>query len=99
MTADLPGCPNPARCASVGGLDLGEVTLGVDGATRDEPVALSQAVTDIGFRKPSGLAVLAASVALASQAGPLLLFDDSGSCAFVVSPGDDPINLAQHWPW
>ncbi|MEV7988652.1 hypothetical protein [Micromonospora sp. NPDC085948] len=100
VTADLPGCPNPARCASMGGLDLGEVTLGgVDGATRGEPAALNQAVTHIGFRKPSGLAVLAASVALASQAGPLLLLDDSGSCAFVVSPGDDPTNLAKHWPW
>ena len=60
---------------------------------------LNQAVTDIGFRKPSSRAVLAASVELASQAGPLLVLDDGGACAFVVSPGDDPANLAQHWPW
>ncbi|MGC5288651.1 hypothetical protein [Micromonospora sp. DT231] len=99
LVADLAGCPDPTTCASLGGLDLGEVRLGVDGASGDEPVALHQAVTDIGFRKPSGRAVLAASVALAVQAGPLLLLDDSGSCAFVVSPGDDPTNLAMHWPW
>ncbi|MCW3815747.1 hypothetical protein ONA91_14935 [Micromonospora sp. DR5-3] len=99
LIADLPDCPDPAMCASVGGLDLGEVRLGVDGASVDEPVELHQAVTDIGFRKPSSRAVLAASVALASQAGPLLVLDDSGACAFVVSPGDDPANLAQHWPW
>lgn len=99
VTSDLPGCPDRATCASMGGLDLGEVSLGVDGADGDEPVELDQAVTDIGFRKPSGTAVLAAVVALASQAGPLLVFDDSGEHVFVVSPGDDPTDLAQHWPW
>ncbi|WP_197699071.1 hypothetical protein [Micromonospora inositola] len=99
VASQLPGCPDPATCASVGGLDLGEVSLGVDGAGGDEPVKLDQAVTDIGFRKPSGGAVLAATVALASQAGPLLVFDDSGEHVFVVSPGDDPTHLAQHWPW
>ncbi|MFD6563185.1 hypothetical protein [Micromonospora profundi] len=99
VTSDLPGCPDPATCASMGGPDLGEVSLGVDGADGDEPVELDQAVTDIGFRKPSGTAVLAAAVALASHAGPLLVFDDSGEHVFVVSPGDDPTDLAQHWPW
>ncbi|MFG2059159.1 hypothetical protein ACGFI9_34595 [Micromonospora sp. NPDC048930] len=100
LTPDLPGCPDPATCASMGGLDLGEVSLGVvDRAAGDEPVELDQAVTDIGFRKPSGTAVLAAVVALASQAGSLLVFDDSGEHVFVVSPGDDPTHLAAHWPW
>ncbi|SCL57676.1 hypothetical protein GA0070606_2812 [Micromonospora citrea] len=100
LTWDLPGCPDPATCVSNGGLDLGEVSLGVvDGADGDEPVELDQAVTDIGFRKPSGSAVLATAVALASQAGPLLVFDDSGEKVFVVSPGDDPTHLARHWPW
>jgi hypothetical protein len=99
LTRDLPGCPDPATCASVGGLDLGEVSLGVDGADGDEPVVLDQAVTDIGFRKPSGTAVLAVVVALASQAGPLLVFDDSGEHMFVVSPGDDLTHLATLWPW
>lgn len=99
LTHDLPGCPDPATCASLGGLDLGEVSLGVDGADGDEPVELDQAVTDIGFRKPSGTAVLAAVVALASQAGPLLVVDDSGEHVFVVSAGDDPTHLATHWPW
>ncbi|QLQ35588.1 hypothetical protein [Micromonospora robiginosa] len=98
-TSDLPGCPDPATCASVGGLDLGEVSVGVDGAGGDEPVKLDQAVTDIGFRKPSGRGVLAATVALASQTGPLLVFGDSGEHVFVVSPGDDPTHLGQHWPW
>ncbi|MFI7606890.1 hypothetical protein ACIBTV_17350 [Micromonospora sp. NPDC049366] len=83
----------------MGGLDLGEVSLGVDGASGAEPVTLNQAVTDIGFRKPSGRAVLATVVALASQVGPMLVLDDDGAHAVVVSPDDDPANLAQHWPW
>ncbi|WP_406084440.1 hypothetical protein OHA01_08285 [Micromonospora zamorensis] len=99
VTGDLPGCPDPATCTSVGGMDLGEVSMGVDGAGGDEPVELDQAVADIGFRKPSGIAVLAAAVALAPQAGPLLVFDDSGEHVFVVSPGDDLAHLARHWPW
>lgn len=99
VTSDLPGCPDPATCASVGGLDLGEVSLGVDGAGGDEPVELGWAVTEVGFRKPSGSAVLAAVVALASHAGPLLVFDDGGEHVFVVSPDDDPTYLAGRWPW
>ncbi|MCW3820599.1 hypothetical protein ONA91_39825 [Micromonospora sp. DR5-3] len=94
-----PDCPDPATCPSVGGLDLGEVSLGVDGASGGEPAALNQAVADTGFRKPSGRAVLAAVVALASQAGPLLVLDDRGARAFVVSPGVDPAHLVGHWPW
>ncbi|WP_157742599.1 hypothetical protein [Micromonospora chokoriensis] len=73
--------------------------MGVDGASGDAPVELGQAVTDIGLRKPSGRAVLAATVALASQTGPLLVFGDSGEHVFVVAPGDDPTHLGQHWPW
>ncbi|MGK5672209.1 hypothetical protein ACSNOB_05110 [Micromonospora sp. URMC 106] len=99
LTRVLPGCPDPASCAAMGGLDLGEVSLGVDGADGDEPVELGQAVTDIGFRKPSGSAVLAAVVALASRAGPLLVFDDSGEQVFLVSPGEDSTHLAAYWPW
>jgi len=97
--AFLPSCTDPATCTSLGGLDLGEVRLRGDGASEDDPVELDQAVTDIGFRKPSASAVLAAAVALASQAGPLLVFDDSSEHVFVVSPGDDPSYLAEHWPW
>ncbi|GAB2943184.1 hypothetical protein GCM10027280_34830 [Micromonospora polyrhachis] len=99
LTRDLPGCPDPATCAAMGGLDLGEVSLGVDGVDGDEPVELGQVVTDIGFRKPSGSAVLAAVVALASRSGPLLVFDDSGEHVFVVSPGEEPAHLATRWPW
>jgi hypothetical protein len=43
--------------------------------------------------------VLAVVVALASQAGSLLVFDDIGEHMFVVSPGDDLTHLATHWPW
>ncbi|MET7833402.1 hypothetical protein [Micromonospora sediminicola] len=96
---DLPGCPDPATCASTGGRDLGEVSLGVDGADDDELVEPDRAVRDVGFRKPSGAAALAAVVALASRAGPLLVFDDGGAHAVAVSPGDDPADLARHWPW
>lgn len=99
VTRELPDCPDPAGCAPVGGLDLGEVSLGVEGVDTDQPVRLDQAVTDIRFRKPSGPAVLATAVTLASRAGPLLLFDDGGEHAFVVSPGDDPTLLTGHWPW
>jgi hypothetical protein len=42
---------------------------------------------------------LAAVVALAPKAGHLLVFDDSGENVFVVSPDDDPQQLAAHWPW
>jgi hypothetical protein len=99
VTRDLPGCPDPATCGSVGGLDLGEVSMGVDSAGGDEPVELNQAVTDVRCRKPSGGAVLAATVVLAVQAGPLLVFDDNGEHVFVVSPGANPRHLAEHWPW
>ncbi|MFI7213470.1 hypothetical protein ACIBP4_18665 [Micromonospora maritima] len=96
---DLPSCPDPATCASTGGRDLGEVSLGVDGVDGDEPVELDRAVRDLGFRKPSGTAALAAAMALASRAGPLLVVDDGVAHVVVVSPGDDPADLARHWPW
>ena len=99
VTNHLPGCPDPTTCSSTGGLDLGEIKLGVDGADGDEHLDLDQSVTDIGFRKPSGDAVLGAAVALASQSGHLLVFDDGGEHVFVVSPDDDLTHLAEHWPW
>ncbi|MFI2651820.1 hypothetical protein [Micromonospora fulviviridis] len=43
MASDLPRCSDPASCVSVDGVDLGEVSLGVDGADGDEPVKLNQA--------------------------------------------------------
>ncbi|GAA1420534.1 hypothetical protein ACFQZ4_06940 [Catellatospora coxensis] len=95
----LAVCPDHVNCSTVGGLDLGEVMLGVDGRSRSEPLEPGDAVTDIGFRKPAGGAVLAAILALASQSGPWLVCDDGGDCVFVVSPGDDPAHLAAHWPW
>lgn len=72
-------------------------TLEVDGAGDElEP---HHAVGHLGFRKPSGRAVLTAVVALVPQAGPLLVFDDSCEHVFVVWPDDDPVQLAAHWPW
>jgi hypothetical protein len=67
--ADLPACPNPATCAEADGLDLGEISLQTDGSHQLE---LDTPVTTIAFRKPNSRAVLAATMALASQAGPLL---------------------------
>ncbi|MEH0829009.1 MULTISPECIES: hypothetical protein [unclassified Micromonospora] len=99
VTGLLPQCPEPATCASVGGLDLGEVSLLGDDPNGADPLELDQTVTGIGFRKPSGRAVLVAVVALASTSGPLLVCDDSGESVFVVSPGDDPTSLAGQWPW
>lgn len=96
LSDDLPACPDPAICASIGGLDLGEVTLGVDG---DGEAGLDGAVTHLGFRKPSGNAVLVAVLALVPRAGPLLVTDDSCDRVIVVSPEDDPTQLAARWPW
>jgi hypothetical protein len=44
--------------------------------------------------------VLAAVAALTVAAGPLLVFDDiSADQVFVIHEGDQPANLAAHWPW
>jgi hypothetical protein len=51
ITHDLPNWPDPTTCATIGGLDLGEVTLGVY-VGGDEQVELHQAVGHLGFRKP-----------------------------------------------
>lgn len=95
----LAQCPDRAHCATVGGLDLGEVTLSVEGRRRAELLEPDDAVTDIGFRKPYGGAVLPAILALVSQTGPWLVCDDGVDRVFVVAPGDDPAHLAAHWPW
>jgi hypothetical protein len=83
----LPGCSSPATCASVGGLDLGEVSLDVVGPVEwDQPVRSAALVESVSFRKPSGTAALRATCALTSLAEPLLVFDDSGDRMFVVGP-------------
>ncbi|MFC9690179.1 hypothetical protein ACFTSF_16660 [Kribbella sp. NPDC056951] len=36
---------------------------------------------------------------LVAADGPLVVFDDGLEAVVVVSPGDDPRVLAEHWPW
>jgi hypothetical protein len=92
----LPPCPDPAPCADLAGRDLGEVSLQAEDG---DELELDTPVTAIAFRKPSGRAVLAAALALAPHAGPLLVFDDNADRLFVVSIEDDPSLMAEHWPW
>jgi hypothetical protein len=93
----LPPCPNPADCATAGGLDLGEVSLQT--AHQGESLRADTSVEVVVFRKPSSVAVLHAACALTASAGALLAFDDSADQVFVVSPGDRPEDLITHWPW
>jgi hypothetical protein len=102
-STDLPPCPDPATCAEADGLDLGEIALQTDGATSRwsqttvDELELDTPVVAIQFRNPSGRAVLAAALALAPHAGPLLVFNDFDA-VFVVSTDDDPSRMAEHWP-
>jgi hypothetical protein len=97
---ELAACLDPATCAEIGGLDLGEVTLHIEGGTADDDrLRPDMTVDSIGLRKPFGPAVLKTALALAPTAGPLLVYDDNVDQVFVVSPHDDPTHLAEHWPW
>jgi hypothetical protein len=101
---ELPPCPDPATCAESEGLHLGEIGLQVDDrgtsrwshTTLDE-LELDASVTAIQFRKPIGRGVFAAALALAPQAGPLLVFNVNIDTVFVVSADDDPSRMAEHW--
>lgn len=93
----LPPCPNPADCATVGGMDLGEVSLQT--VHQGEAVRANALVEVVAFRKPSSTAALHAACALTASAGALLVFDDSADHVFVVSPGDRPEDLIAQWPW
>lgn len=96
----LPECPEPTYCASVGGLDLGEVSLFVTGRTSSlPPVPASAPVETVTFRKPSAHAVLRAACALASQAGAQLVFDAAGDDVCVVWPGEVARVVEDDWPW
>ncbi|GAA3388539.1 hypothetical protein [Cryptosporangium minutisporangium] len=96
----LPECPEPTTCASVGGLDLGEVSLYATGQTSSlPPIPADVPVETVTFRKPSAAAVMRAACALASSAGPQLLFDHSGDPVFVVWPGEVTRELELDWPW
>jgi hypothetical protein len=96
----LPECPNPGTCASAGGLDLGEVSVYSTGKTSSlSAVPADAAVETVTFRKPNPAAVLRAACALATYAGPQLVFDESADHTFAVWPGEEPGELADDWPW
>jgi hypothetical protein len=60
-----------------------------------DDLELDLPVTTIQFRKPSGRAVLSAALALAQQAGPLVVSNDFDT-VLDVSPEDDPAQMAEH---
>jgi hypothetical protein len=96
----LAPCPDPSTCQSIGGLDLGEISLRVGGKISGEhPLHLGAAVESMHFRKPSTAAVLHAVCALAPIAGPILICSDSGDGAFVVWPHERAEDLTGEWPW
>jgi hypothetical protein len=91
----IPPCPQ-----SCDGFDLGEVSLRVkDGTRNGDLVQWKSTVESIGFRKPSGTAVLRTISNLARYAGPFLVLDDGIEDVFVLDPLDDPTRLAAAWPW
>nr|BFE57660.1 hypothetical protein GCM10020063_021860 [Dactylosporangium thailandense] len=96
----LPECPDAGTCASLGGHDLGEVSVYCAGGTSSlQPIPADAAVETVSFRKPSAAAVLRAVCALAPIAGPQLVFDDSAAAAFVVWPDEHADALMNDWPW
>lgn len=96
----LSECPNPSACASAGGLDLGEVSVYSPGeASSSPPIPADAVVETVTFRKPNAVAALSAVCALASVAGPQLVFDESAEEAFVIWPGEDVEELGDEWPW
>jgi hypothetical protein len=89
-------------CTESDGLDLGEIALQTDDGltsiwsqTTTDDLELDLPVTTIQFRNPSSRAVLTAALALAQQAGPLVIFDDFDT-VLVVSPDDDPSRMAEY---
>jgi hypothetical protein len=90
----LPECPGYHLCQGEG--DLGEVSIFVAGWTDNrQPISARASVETVAFRKPTTEAVLAAACAMASSAGPQVVFDDSGGQAFVIRSSDD----VGSWPW
>lgn len=97
--SSLAECPGSDACFRSNGLDLGEVNVQVVGHVHSVQVPPDAAVESIAFRKPVGVAVLAALCALALTAGPQLVFDDSADSVFVVWPGERRDDLIGEWPW
>jgi hypothetical protein len=80
--------PESGYLRSTGGLDLGEVSVYSTGATSSlPPVPAAATVETVAFRKPNPAAVLRAVCALASNAGPQSVFDESANQAFAVWTG------------
>ncbi len=62
--------PGAGQCRSAGGLDLGEVSLhGAGQADLAVPLSLGDEVEAVSFRKPSGMAALRTTCALAAATG------------------------------
>jgi hypothetical protein len=100
---DLPPCPDPATCAESDDLHLGEIGLQVEDCgiskwshSNLEELELDDSVTAIQFRNPVGRGVFAAALALAPEAGPLVVFNDIDT-VFVVSADDDESRMAERW--
>ncbi len=96
----LPRCLPATDCAEQNGLDLGEISISVVGDdTHGGPITPDALVESMSFRKPHGLAILHAAIALAAVGGAQLVFDDSGDRIAVVRPTDQLDNLAKIWLW
>ena len=90
----LPPCPG-LKCRTN---DLGEVSPTRKTGGDNDVWLPDTPVESVGFRKPSGYAVLRAVCALTPATGPLLVADEDGE-VFIVSPGDQPEALEPDWPW
>jgi hypothetical protein len=99
----LAPCPGPSACQAGGSWDVGEVTLHPPGPRAASAgageLSLTTPVAVIGFRKPSGRAVLRTLCELASTSVPLVAFDDGADEFFVVRPTTGPRDAARVWPW
>jgi hypothetical protein len=95
----LPPCVDPQACQAAHQLHLGEVTFEVPERGPTEAPQVDDPVSNIGFRKPLGIAVLRGLCAVAATGGSMFVFDDQVDRAFVVYPTDSPEATAAHWPW
>src|SRR5690242_10340082 len=67
----LPRCRDRHDCAAQGGLDLGSVSIRVSGEPDlARPIGLHEPVELISLRKPRGVAILHATIALATLRAP-----------------------------
>jgi hypothetical protein len=95
----LPPCLDPQACQAAQQWHLGEVSLAVSGRGPTEALQVDDPVTNIGFRKPLGIAVLRGLSAVAAAGGPMFVFDDQAHTAFVAHPAESPDASTADWPW